>query len=128
MVLPIVAATSPATGSLAASAAQSAIGGLLGTTNRSGPAVSSSNPILSGRNYINVAPTAFNLGSIMQAYEGPPENGGAGVLTSYFGTAGAVTVDPNGIYKKPSSGISGLTVAVVAAVVVGGFIIVKKVL
>ncbi len=54
-----------------------------------GPALSKAggDPIFSDRNAINVAPVGVNLGEILRVFEGPPENGGAGleIFSRYFG-------------------------------------------
>ena len=49
------------------------------TGGAAGPAISGGNPLFNDRNYINIAPTGVNLGEIFRNFEGPPENGGAGL-------------------------------------------------
>lgn len=58
----------------------SGLSGVFSRPGASSAAISGGNPISSDRTMVNIAPVGVNVGEIFRNLEGPPENGGLGLV------------------------------------------------
>lgn len=103
---------------LAANLGSTALGGM---TAPPPAAISSADGLsVSDRSVVNVAPVGFNLGEIIRAFEGPPENGGFGIdKGSRLGTnnqefAAARLTSQGGSFRFSTAGLLAGGIALVA--------------